>query len=632
MELTDDYEFHTVNGVDCIVWRWQKTDSLSKSDKTKRTKKKENTGKDNRDKPMLDMRFYNDKLEFCDIVISLSDLATFRRALRYHFNICDEPKRINGSYRYEFNMKSVTIGYVTIYGKSQKCLIQPYDNKEEYLLQMLKELPKIFRLQETLKDSLLLEHEDGNNLDTLMSTSQDTSLQSADSMATETKCDSPDVPEVPDVSDVPSDVPSTSAIHPTKENSSQYESKHTRSIESQSDSIILNHVLCYVKNGMNMGVPNLIKKSVLGFFSEKEILAAKEILFERCATSIIGVFKRRITTSTRTETAANLDDILDALKLLDRNPSCPIFAVSSLDLNRLPRSRPEELNDITVVDRISQLENSFDALKCLFETSRCSCSCSSSSSSSSSSAVRGKGAAPAAAAAPPSPNSAPSDDTRTSQKQKRPVVAAAAAAAANPPSPNSVPSVDKSSSSSSLTPGTSVRRSSSSSSSATGNSQAVDKSRSSYSEVVRRNVPASPSHTDNDNDINNDNDGFKVVKNKNKMSTTPDGHNRQDNNKAKKKKYVAVTGINQHAKVKAAPEPSRSVLLHRLHKDTETDELRDMISVNFEIRQLVLLSQENSSFKSYRLDIPISQFKNAFNADMWPQGVGVKPYFWAKKK
>ena len=134
---------------------------------------------------------------------------------------------------------------------------------------------------------------------------------------------------------------------------------------------------------MDVGVPSLIKKAVLGFYTEKEISLAKELLFKKCDPFIIGSFKRRITTSSRTDMEANVEDIIEVLKHLDGNQSRPIFAVSSNFLNRCPKSSPEELNDISVVDRVSQLENTVQTLKQLFEATRCTCPCPSSTSSNS---------------------------------------------------------------------------------------------------------------------------------------------------------------------------------------------------------------------------------------------------------
>ena len=83
----------------------------------------------------------------------------------------------------------------------------------------------------------------------------------------------------------------------------------------------------------------------------RKISLAKVQLFNKCDPSIIGSFKRHVNTSLRTKKDANVDDIIETLRHLDRSQSCPIFAVSAGHLNHLPRSAPEELNDISVVDR-----------------------------------------------------------------------------------------------------------------------------------------------------------------------------------------------------------------------------------------------------------------------------------------
>ena len=78
-----------------------------------------------------------------------------------------------------------------------------------------------------------------------------------------------------------------------------------------------------------LGVLSLIKKAVLGYYTDSEIFLAKEQLFNKCDPSIIGLFRRRVNTSSRTEKDANVDDIIEALRHLDRSQSCPIFAVSA---------------------------------------------------------------------------------------------------------------------------------------------------------------------------------------------------------------------------------------------------------------------------------------------------------------
>ena len=45
--------------------------------------------------------------------------------------------------------------------------------------------------------------------------------------------------------------------------------------------------------------------------------------------------------------------------------------------------------------------------------------------------------------------------------------------------------------------------------------------------------------------------------------------------------------MSNHEKIKAAQEPSWSIMLQRIHPDTHINDLKDMIAANFEIRNLV---------------------------------------------
>ena len=67
--------------------------------------------------------------------------------------------------------------------------------------------------------------------------------------------------------------------------------------------------------------------------------------------------------------------MIDAVSFLDKSDCCPIFEVSSINVMCCPRSSPEEFNDISVVDSISQLECTVSSLKNRIEITRCSCPC-----------------------------------------------------------------------------------------------------------------------------------------------------------------------------------------------------------------------------------------------------------------
>ena len=51
-----------------------------------------------------------------------------------------------------------------------------------------------------------------------------------------------------------------------------------------------------------------------------------------------------------------------------------------------------------------------------------------------------------------------------------------------------------------------------------------------------------------------------------------------------------------------------------------------MQECDIEVRALEILSNVNAKFKSYKLTVPVSKFKDLFNEDMWPEGVCVRKF------
>ena len=63
-----------------------------------------------------------------------------------------------------------------------------------------------------------------------------------------------------------------------------------------------------------------------------------------------------------------LDDILDALNTLDQKSKMPNISISAYDLHYIPRSHPEELNSISVVDRLNQMENRLEKMQIVLDS------------------------------------------------------------------------------------------------------------------------------------------------------------------------------------------------------------------------------------------------------------------------
>jgi hypothetical protein len=78
---------------------------------------------------------------------------------------------------------------------------------------------------------------------------------------------------------------------------------------------------------------------------------------------------------------------------------------------------------------------------------------------------------------------------------------------------------------------------------------------------------------------------------------------------------------------KGAPEPSRELFIFRVDKSTEIDELKDyLVGKNVKVRELKCVSNSEAKFKSFRLTVPVSDFKNLFDEALWPEGVRVRRF------
>lgn len=106
-----------------------------------------------------------------------------------------------------------------------------------------------------------------------------------------------------------------------------------------------------------------VRNAALGYFTLEQVLDAKNALWVKCGTETIGEKQRRKDSTTRPEKEAHLQDILNALSKPDRANKLPVIGLYAHDLHTIPRSHPEELNDICLVDRLNRLEKRLTSLQ-----------------------------------------------------------------------------------------------------------------------------------------------------------------------------------------------------------------------------------------------------------------------------
>ena len=134
------------------------------------------------------------------------------------------------------------------------------------------------------------------------------------------------------------------------------DNKGARSKVNKQDVIILQPILSYIVFSMQSGSTEKIKQAVCGHFSGEAISEAKSKLWDYGDLSVINERKNRQDTKIRTQREADTMDIISALQKLDSVGKMPMIACNAMSLGLIPKSHPEELNNISLVDRLQRME------------------------------------------------------------------------------------------------------------------------------------------------------------------------------------------------------------------------------------------------------------------------------------
>ena len=110
--------------------------------------------------------------------------------------------------------------------------------------------------------------------------------------------------------------------------------------------MLINELLAYANHYINSASVENVKKVILNFFSDDEIITAKRMLFTECSASL-GTPTERKSTEKRKASVANVDDIFIALLKLDVEGIDPDILARNID--RVPDRQPEEVNLLNIV-------------------------------------------------------------------------------------------------------------------------------------------------------------------------------------------------------------------------------------------------------------------------------------------
>ena len=140
------------------------------------------------------------------------------------------------------------------------------------------------------------------------------------------------------------------------EDEAQDEGESDSEAGEQEHQIIVNELLCYAFTYIDSAAPEMVIKSNEQFYTGDEIHGAKELLWQEYGKILKTTISRR-RGSVRTAAAAEADDIVlsGVMVIMNALVELPI-KFCALNLRRVPRFSPEELNLQSIVNRLSVFE------------------------------------------------------------------------------------------------------------------------------------------------------------------------------------------------------------------------------------------------------------------------------------
>lgn len=130
-----------------------------------------------------------------------------------------------------------------------------------------------------------------------------------------------------------------------------------------STSPVVNSILTYVLMCSLKATRDNLVKVLQTSYCVKELDCAKAVLWRHGDATTLGRIQKRVDTQRRPRKDAVCSDIVDGMRKLDQAKMMPYFVCDAVGMARLPRSSPEDLNIVTMDERMRDLERSLHQLR-----------------------------------------------------------------------------------------------------------------------------------------------------------------------------------------------------------------------------------------------------------------------------
>ncbi len=144
------------------------------------------------------------------------------------------------------------------------------------------------------------------------------------------------------------------SVRPRQANMSQTEMGN---VQTERSGLVINELLCYVDNYRHSSSRNMLRDTVKQYFTQEDVIDAKAKLFNICVDEIkdLNIPPQRRASPQRSAQEADIEDILSIFEHVDEKHILPTFA--AVNLTRIPKFNPEEVDMYSVVQRLNKLEH-----------------------------------------------------------------------------------------------------------------------------------------------------------------------------------------------------------------------------------------------------------------------------------
>ena len=390
-------------------------------------------------------------------------------------------------------------------------------------------------------------------------------------------------------------------------------------------------LLAYMAYALQSSTAEHVRTVITGHFTVADITEAKMTLWKQCGGEIIGVdMPRRRDSNARSIAEAHVQDMLMAMNKLDNADKLPLFMIDAYSLGKIPRWHPEEVNTISLADRMLRTENKVAALQEAVDRNTAESlvrrdaheRMTYANAARIQDAYQSRGEEVVMASEKRSENG----DTRAEAGPSRDGEIRRHTAGARRKTPArraATPSPKR------ITVNGRGRVSGGERAAASGQVSRTDDG---YSNTNRYAALARAESTES-----------MASESASRLTTEERQHEEHDNREFQRPAHVIrrernkerarrniITGRHQPGagRFRGAPEAERHLFVYRIHAETEAIDIHELVSgLGHEVRNVDCVSHPDSKYKSFKLTVSLRDYDKVYNVNFpWPEGVRVRRY------